>query len=487
MYQLLQVQTLMILQSYSYYQNSQESSTQIDVKSGFLYGRIKEKAYVCQPLWFEDPDHLNKVYKVVKALYGLHQAPRACTPVDMEMTLVKDADGDDVDVHLYKSMIGSLMYLTASRPDIIAKTIALNEFSITMAFAIICLATNQKFNFLKYIFDHMVNNMEDGVKFLMFPRFVETFLDSQVEGMLKHKGIYVTPSQTKKSFANMKRHGKDFSGKVTPLFETMMVQPQEDIGKDSEIPTDSHYTPIVTQPSTSSQLKQKQKSKKSKKRIIEVTQPSDSTHDVEDEHMTTTSNDPLLSGSSTRVKSFKDAGLGDQEDASKQGRMIDDLNADEGVTLVDVQDMFDTSILEYEEVVTKKEVSTVDPAPNAGEVVTTAGVEAKDKGKAKMIEPEKPLKRKDQIMIDEEVIRNLEAHMQDELEKEERLANYELAARLQEEKRGELTIEEKSSLFMELMDKRKKYFARLRAKKIIKLVKGSEKAAEGSSKEQEKR
>nr|GEV17035.1 hypothetical protein [Tanacetum cinerariifolium] len=50
---------------------------QMDVKSAFLYGTIKEKVYVCQPQGFEDPDHPGKVYKVVKALYGLHQAPRA--------------------------------------------------------------------------------------------------------------------------------------------------------------------------------------------------------------------------------------------------------------------------------------------------------------------------------------------------------------------------------------------------------------------------
>nr|GEV20356.1 putative ribonuclease H-like domain-containing protein [Tanacetum cinerariifolium] len=49
----------------------------IDVKSAFLYGTIKEEVYVYQPPGFEDPNHLDKVYKVVKALYGLHQAPRA--------------------------------------------------------------------------------------------------------------------------------------------------------------------------------------------------------------------------------------------------------------------------------------------------------------------------------------------------------------------------------------------------------------------------
>nr|GEY16981.1 ribonuclease H-like domain-containing protein [Tanacetum cinerariifolium] len=112
---------------------------QMNVKSAFLYGTIEEEVYVCQPLRFKDPDHPNKVYKVVKALYGLHQAPRACqdkyvakilrkfgltegklasTPIDTEKPLLKDPDGEDVDVHTYRSMIDSLMYLTSSRPDI---------------------------------------------------------------------------------------------------------------------------------------------------------------------------------------------------------------------------------------------------------------------------------------------------------------------------------------------------------------------------------
>nr|GFA53529.1 hypothetical protein [Tanacetum cinerariifolium] len=130
----------------------------------------------------------------------------------------------------------------------------------------------------------------------------------------------------------------------------MMIQPQEDIDDDSEILTDSHHTPIVTEPSTSSQPQQKQKSKKSKKRITKLPQLSKSTHDVVGEHVTTTSNDPL-------------SGLGDQKDASKQKRKIVDLDADEGVALVDGtlerndQDKFDTSIFDDEEVVAKKEVS----------------------------------------------------------------------------------------------------------------------------------
>nr|GFB44723.1 ribonuclease H-like domain, reverse transcriptase, RNA-dependent DNA polymerase [Tanacetum cinerariifolium] len=56
---------------------SQEEPKRMDVKSAFLYGTIEEEVYVCQHPGFEDPEYPNKVYKVVKALYGLHQAPRA--------------------------------------------------------------------------------------------------------------------------------------------------------------------------------------------------------------------------------------------------------------------------------------------------------------------------------------------------------------------------------------------------------------------------
>ncbi|GKB60159.1 putative ribonuclease H-like domain-containing protein [Tanacetum coccineum] len=104
----------------------------MDVKSDFLYGKIKEEVYVCQPPGFEDPNFPNRVYKVEKALYGLHQAPRACqdkyvteilkkfgftnvktasTPMETQKPLLKDEDGEEVDVHLYRLIISSLIYL----------------------------------------------------------------------------------------------------------------------------------------------------------------------------------------------------------------------------------------------------------------------------------------------------------------------------------------------------------------------------------------
>ncbi|GJV38484.1 putative reverse transcriptase, RNA-dependent DNA polymerase [Tanacetum coccineum] len=122
----------------------------MDVKSAFLYGKIEEEVYDCQPPGFEDPYFLDRVYKVEKALYGLYQTPKAwhetlstylldnsfsdvktaSTPMETHKPLLKDADGEDVDEHLYRSMIGSLMYLTSLRPDIMFAVCACARFQV---------------------------------------------------------------------------------------------------------------------------------------------------------------------------------------------------------------------------------------------------------------------------------------------------------------------------------------------------------------------
>ncbi|GJZ42028.1 hypothetical protein Tco_0588914 [Tanacetum coccineum] len=93
-------------------------------------------------------------------------------------------------------------------------------------------ATNQKFNFSKYIFESMVKNLENvSRRFLMYPRFVQVFLEKQLEGMSNHKRISVTPCHTKKIFRNIRSVEKGFSGRETPLFPKMMVQAQEEKGE----------------------------------------------------------------------------------------------------------------------------------------------------------------------------------------------------------------------------------------------------------------
>ncbi|GKB50168.1 putative ribonuclease H-like domain-containing protein [Tanacetum coccineum] len=200
---------------------------QMDVKSAFLYGKIEDEVYVCQPSGFEDPEFPDRVYKVEKALYGLHQALRAwyetlstylldnrfqrgqidktlfnkriksdillvqvyvddiifgstkkelctefdklmhkkfqmssmgeltfflglqvsqkvmglssvITPMETSNPLLKDLEAEDVDVHLYRSMIRSLMYLTASRPDIMKSTTEGCQFLRSMLIAWQC-------------------------------------------------------------------------------------------------------------------------------------------------------------------------------------------------------------------------------------------------------------------------------------------------------------------------------------------------------------
>ncbi|GJY53722.1 hypothetical protein Tco_0445386 [Tanacetum coccineum] len=252
-----------------------------------------------------------------------------------------------------------------------AKTTSWTEFSSTMASAIIYLATNKIFNFSKYIFDNMVKNLEGGGKI-----------------------SYVS----KKVFANMKRSGKGFFRKVTPLFETMMVQATKDMGEDSAAPTDSHSTPIHTQPSLSKP--QKKKSKRKQRKDISPTEPIPD-EATNEKHVATPSCDPhqsVLALETTksnqaldieslkrRVKSLekrrksRTSGL----KRLRKGKKIADLDADAEVTFIDeTQDKYDEEILfdvqddiQSQEVVAEKEVSIADPVTTAGEVVTTANVE----------------------------------------------------------------------------------------------------------------
>nr|GEZ07399.1 hypothetical protein [Tanacetum cinerariifolium] len=106
---------------------------QMDVKSAFLYGTINEEVYVMQPLGFQDLEFPHRVYKVKKAIYGLHQAPRAWYgTLSKNNPWGKDGTGKDVELHLYRSMIRSLMYLTASRPNIMFAVCACARHQVTL-------------------------------------------------------------------------------------------------------------------------------------------------------------------------------------------------------------------------------------------------------------------------------------------------------------------------------------------------------------------
>ncbi|GJR73738.1 hypothetical protein Tco_0086103 [Tanacetum coccineum] len=394
--------------------------------------------------------------------------------------------------------------------------------------------------------------------------------------MSAHKKIFVNPFHTKKVFANMKRARKDFFGRITPLFDTMMVQLVEEMGEDSDHPTDSTPIQIIDQPSSFSQPKKNKPSKKAQRQEAEVPQ-DEAEHE---ESVPTPSNDPQPSGEDSmqltelmvlcnklqthvldlqkakdaqakeiaalkkRIQRLERRKMSRPTDASKHGRSIEDIDADVDVSLVDEtqerQDddlIFDSEVLEVDVMHVEAKVDGKDDQSKklddstAGEAVTTTGVDdtaakpkvvttaattatttrpkdkgvvvqepsefrvpqeikpssSKDKGKGIMIEPEVPLKRKGQIALDEQIARNIQAKLDAELLEEQKLARKQeeevnialidswentqammeadrlLAERLQSKEREKLTDEEKEKLFMELMEKRRKHFATLRA------------------------
>ncbi|GKB38894.1 hypothetical protein Tco_0883836 [Tanacetum coccineum] len=321
---------------------------------------------------------------------------------------------------------------------------------------------------------------------------IDLYLDDAEGNMSSHKHIFVNPFHTKKVFANMKRAGKDFSGRITPLFDTMMVQPVEEMGADSDHPTDSTLIPIIDQPSLSSQPKKKQPSKKAPRQEAEIPQVLDlqkakdaqakeiaalkkRIQRLERKKMSRPTGLKRLRkiGMTRRVESSEDQeSLGAPEDASKQGRSIEDIDADVDVSLVDEtqerQDddlMFDTGVLEDDEMhveakVDKKEEQSTKPDDStAGEAVTTASVDdsvvpttieeitlaqtliqikaakpkvvttaatttttTRPKDKGVVVQEPIPLKRKDQIALDEQIARDIQAKLDAELLEEEKLA-----------------------------------------------------------------
>nr|GEV00392.1 hypothetical protein [Tanacetum cinerariifolium] len=347
-----------------------------------------------------------------------------------------------------------------------AKTTTWNEFSSTMASAIICLTDNQEFNFAKYIFDNMVKSLEGGVKFYLFPRFLQVFLDKQVEGMARHKEMYIISSHTKKIFTNMRRIGVGFSGVITPLFDTMMVQAAVDMG---DTPVETHQTPIdedhVNTPS-SDPLPSGEDSITLNKLMVFYTNLQEQVLDLQEAKDAQAKEIATLKkkvkelykwrksrsgglrrlkkiGSGRRIKSFmKKDNLGMTNNDEMLG--VNDLDGKEVV--------MDTTTSEHEEQIIE-DVSTVELVTTVGEVVTTTTVKdsaaltiavattvttavttprakgivfheqkqsqipivssSKDKGKAKMIEPKVPIKKKDHMRINEEYARKLEAEEQE--------------------------------------------------------------------------
>ncbi|GJS66970.1 hypothetical protein Tco_0681534 [Tanacetum coccineum] len=124
------------------------------------------------------------------------------------------------------------------------KKTSCEQFSSNIATAIICLATNNTLNFSKLIFDGMVKNLDTKYKFLMYPRFIQIFLDKNKRFLNPHNRKYIAPALTPKLFSNMKR---GFSKEHTPLFPCMIAIQAEE-GEGSGHPFEPQLPPSTAQP-----------------------------------------------------------------------------------------------------------------------------------------------------------------------------------------------------------------------------------------------
>ncbi|GKF98535.1 hypothetical protein Tco_0297318, partial [Tanacetum coccineum] len=99
------------------------------------------------------------------------------------------------------------------------------------------------------IFEGMIRNLDAKKKFLMYPRFVQVFLNNHLSNLPVSLDNFPIPVLTKKVFTNMAKKGLHFSGHVTPLFPNMLTPAVVDKGKGSEQPTEPQPTPSPNQPS----------------------------------------------------------------------------------------------------------------------------------------------------------------------------------------------------------------------------------------------
>nr|GEY37058.1 hypothetical protein [Tanacetum cinerariifolium] len=118
----------------------------------------------------------------------------------------------------------------------------------------------------EYILLSIVKNIEAGVPFFMFSRFMQLLIDHHLGNMSHHQDIYDHPSLTKKVFANIRRIGTVFSGVVTPLFENMLVQAAKEVSQAT------YEVSIPAEPSISKPPK-KHKSKKQQPLAPKVPSP----------------------------------------------------------------------------------------------------------------------------------------------------------------------------------------------------------------------
>ncbi|GJS23847.1 putative ribonuclease H-like domain-containing protein [Tanacetum coccineum] len=431
---------------------------QMDVKSAFLYGKIEEEVYVCQPPGFEDPDFPDRVYKVEKALrqkgdillvqvyvddiifgstnkklciafeklmhekfqmsskgeltfflglqvqlkkdgifisqdtyvgeilkkFRFTEVKTASTPTETQKPLLKDEDSEEVDVHMYRSMIGSLMYLTSSRPDIMFAMCACTRYQVNLKVS--------HLHTIKRIFRYLKDQPKLGLWYQKDSPFdLVAYTDSDYDGAnLDRKSTtgeaeYVAASSCCGQVLWIQNQLLDYG------YNFMHTKIFIDNNRLHEIEVEIHMVKIHTDKNVADLLTKAFDFGKGATTATGLEAEQDSGN-IDKTQSKATLNEPSSSGtssgliglkryirgcSSRRVKSSEDEGLG-EEDASKQGS-IANIDANEDIYLVNVQtneDMFGVNDLDGDDVIVKSVdvVKTNEETRSVVEEVTTVTI-----------------------------------------------------------------------------------------------------------------
>ncbi|GJZ46749.1 putative ribonuclease H-like domain-containing protein, partial [Tanacetum coccineum] len=445
--------------------------------------------------------------------FGFTNIKTASTPMETQNPLLKDEDGEEVDVHLYRSMIGSLMYLTSSRLDIMFTMCACVRYQV-----------NPKVSHLyvvKRIFRYLKGQHKLG---LWYPKdspfdlvaytdcdYTRASLDRKsTTGGCYILGCRLVSWQCKKQtvVANSTTEAK-YVAALSCCGQVLWIQNQLLDYGFSKLLDPHHNTLYIIQPSTS-QPSKKQKPRKPKRKDTEVPQPSGPIENVEDEvvyeemddnleRATTTatsldaeqighqetigdtiaqtgfesvsklSNDPLLArvidlektktSQAQEITSLKRKRLEKKGGSKTHGlKRLYNVGLSRRVESSEDKDMFGVHDLVGDEVVVETEVASKDANLSVDEVTLAQALVALKSAKPKA----------DKVMLqgpEQEQVPTptVSSQQPSQLNVQDKGFDYQMAQQMQAEEQEELSIKEKSKLFVQLLEARKKHFAATRA------------------------
>ncbi|GJU49642.1 hypothetical protein Tco_1219197 [Tanacetum coccineum] len=339
----------------------------------FLGLQVKQKK---DDIFISQDKYVDEILKK----FGFIEVKTASTLMETQKPLLKDEDGEEVDFHMYRSMIGSLMYLTSSRLDIMFAVCACARYQVNPKISHLH-AMKRIFRYLKgqlklglwypkdFIFDLVAYTDSDyagarldrksttrgkakkSVRLMMEKLFrmelelmlmTQNFLNAhsirhaltinptiyiscieqfwstvkaktingevQLHALVYGKKIIVTKESVRRDLQLEDQEGKGFSGRVTPLFPSMVVQNQSQMGEGSANPTDPQHTPTFITPYP--QPQKTQKPRKPKIKDTQVPQPSNPMEIVADETIHKELGDSLMKAATTasRLEAEQDNG-----------------------------------------------------------------------------------------------------------------------------------------------------------------------------------